>query len=167
MVSPLETTRSQLQKGQPKGWYKYTSLLLPKGSNPDTFREEKACCKKIWMVQNIANSLLASALLPDMFCNKNNAISPEAIGGRQPQFPPEKASDTASTSSPPSQPGWLRCEEQRRRPKRKQVFVLLANTLLAPTRTKQVLSSGGRVPSIEELHLEPMATSARMKIQTQ
>ena len=33
------------------------------------------------MVQNIANPLLASALLPDMFCNKNNVISPEDIGG--------------------------------------------------------------------------------------
>jgi len=29
-------------------------------------------------IQNIANPLLASALLPDMFCNKNNAISPKA-----------------------------------------------------------------------------------------
>ena len=33
------------------------------------------------MVQNITNPLLASAPLPDMFCNKNNAISPEAMGG--------------------------------------------------------------------------------------
>ena len=33
------------------------------------------------MIRNIANPLLASALLPDMFCNKNNDISPEAIGG--------------------------------------------------------------------------------------
>jgi hypothetical protein len=57
------------------------SLLLPKGSNPDTFREEKACCKKICMIRNIANPLLAPALLPDMFCNKNNAISPEDIEG--------------------------------------------------------------------------------------
>ena len=63
--------------------------------------------------------------------------------GRQPQFPHEKASDTASTSSPPRQPGWLRCEEQRQRPERKQVFVLLANTFLAPTKTKRVLSLGG------------------------
>jgi hypothetical protein len=72
-------------------------------------------------IQNIANPLLAPTLLPDMFCNKNNAISPEAIGegGRQPLFPPEKASDTASTSSPQKQPGWLRCEEQGRRPERK------------------------------------------------
>jgi len=56
-------------------------LLLLKGSNPDTFREEKACCLKIYMIRNIANPLLAPALLPDMFCNKNNAISPEAIDG--------------------------------------------------------------------------------------
>ena len=26
---------------------KIQTLLLPKGSNLDTFREEKACCKKI------------------------------------------------------------------------------------------------------------------------
>ena len=32
-------------------------------------------------IQNIANPLLASALLPDIFCNKNNAISLEAIEG--------------------------------------------------------------------------------------
>jgi len=82
-------------------------MLLPKGSNPDTFREEKTYRKKIWMVQNIANSLLASALLPDMFCNKNNAISPEAIGGENHSFHRKKASDTASTSSLSRQPGWL------------------------------------------------------------
>jgi hypothetical protein len=38
--------------------------------------------------------------------------------GKQPQFPPDKASDTASTISPPRQPGWLRCEKQRWRPER-------------------------------------------------
>ena len=77
-VSPLETTRPQLQKGQPRADTKIQSLLLPKGSNSDTFREEKACCKKICMIRNIANPLLASVLLPDTFCIKNNAISPEA-----------------------------------------------------------------------------------------
>ena len=56
-------------------------LLLPKGSNPDTFREERLVSKKNCMIRNIANLLLASALLPDRFCNKNNAISPEAIKG--------------------------------------------------------------------------------------
>jgi hypothetical protein len=70
---------------------RYKVRYSQKGSNPDTFREEKACCKKICVVRNIANPLLASALLPDMFCNKNNAISLEVIGGRQPQFPPEKS----------------------------------------------------------------------------
>ena len=69
------------KEDSPRADTKIQSSLLPKGSNPDTFREEEACCKKIWMVQNIVNPLLASALLPDMFCNKNNAISPEAIGG--------------------------------------------------------------------------------------
>ena len=33
----------------PRADTKIQSLLLPEGSNPDTFREEKACCKKIWM----------------------------------------------------------------------------------------------------------------------
>jgi len=56
-------------------------LILPEGSNPDTSREEKAYCKKICMIRNIANPLLASALLPDRFCNKNNAISPEPTEG--------------------------------------------------------------------------------------
>ena len=78
------------KRNNPRADTKIQCLLLPKRSNTDTFREEKACCKKIWIVQNIANPLLASALLPDKFCNKNNAISLEAIGGRQPQFPPEK-----------------------------------------------------------------------------
>jgi len=66
-------------------------LLLLKGSNPDTFREEKTCCKKIWMIQNIANPLLASAPLPDTFCNRNNAICPEAIEGETTTVPTQKS----------------------------------------------------------------------------
>jgi len=45
------------------------------------------------------------------------------------------------------------------------VFLLLANTFLAPTRMNRVLSSGGRVLSSEEPHLEPKATTAKLKIQ--
>ena len=45
------------------------------------FREERLVSKKRCMTWNIGNPLLASALLPDMFYNKNNAISPEAIEG--------------------------------------------------------------------------------------
>ena len=56
-------------------------FLLPKRSNLETFREQRLVSKKRCMITNIANSLLASALLPDMFCNKNNAISLEAIEG--------------------------------------------------------------------------------------
>ena len=52
-------------------------LLLPKGSNSEIFREERLVSKK----RCFATPLLSSALLPDMLCNKNNAISPEAIGG--------------------------------------------------------------------------------------
>ena len=37
--------------------------------------------KKRCMIRNIANPFLAPTLLPDMFCNKNNAISPESIEG--------------------------------------------------------------------------------------
>ena len=65
-------------------------LLLPKGSNPDTFREENACCMKRYMIKNIANPLLAPALLPEIFCNKNNVISPEAIGGETTTVPTRK-----------------------------------------------------------------------------
>ena len=38
-----------------------------------SFKSKKRC-----MIRNIVNPLLASALLPDTFCNKNNAIAPEA-----------------------------------------------------------------------------------------
>ena len=71
----------------PRADKKIQRLLLLKGSNLDTFREEKACCKKICVVRNIANSLLTSALLPVRFCNKNNAISPEAIVGETTTVP--------------------------------------------------------------------------------
>ena len=66
------------KEASPRADTEIQSLLLPKGSNPNTFREEKPCCKKICMITNIPNPLLAPALLPDMFCNKNNVISPEA-----------------------------------------------------------------------------------------
>ena len=56
-------------------------MLLPTGSNSETLREERLVSKKRCMIRNIANPLLASALLPDTFGNKNNAIAPEAIEG--------------------------------------------------------------------------------------
>ena len=88
-----KTTRALLQnkEASPRADTKIQILLPPKESNSETFREERLVSKKKCMIRNIANPLLASALLPDMFCNKNNAISPEAIGGRQPQFPLEKS----------------------------------------------------------------------------
>ena len=46
-VSPLDLN---YKRDNPRADTKIQSLLLPKGSNPDIFREEKACCKKIWMV---------------------------------------------------------------------------------------------------------------------
>ena len=84
---PLEFNNKE---DSPRADTKIQSLLLPKGSNPGTFREEKACCKKICVARNIANPLLASALLPDMFYNKNNAISLEAIGGETTTVPTRK-----------------------------------------------------------------------------
>jgi len=66
------------KEDSPRAVRKIQILLLPEGSNPKTFKEEKACCKKICMIRNTANPLLACVLLPDTFCNKNNAISPEA-----------------------------------------------------------------------------------------
>jgi len=63
-------------------------LLPPKESNSETFREERLVSKKKCMIRNIANPLLASALLPDTFCNKNNAISAEAIEGEPLKLPP-------------------------------------------------------------------------------
>ena len=84
MASPLDLN---YKENSPRAETKIQSLLLPKGSNPGTFREEKACCKKICVARNIANPLLASALLPNMLCNKNNAISSEAIVGETTTVP--------------------------------------------------------------------------------
>ena len=94
MVSPFETTRALLQNkdDSPRADTKIQILLFPRGNNSGTLREERLVSKKRCMIRNITNPLLAPAFLPDMFCNKNNAISPEAIGGRQPQFPLEKHS---------------------------------------------------------------------------
>ena len=44
----------------------------------------------ICVVRNITNPLLASALRPDRFCNKNNVISPEAIMGETTTVPTQK-----------------------------------------------------------------------------
>ena len=66
------------KEDSPRAVRKIQILLLPEGSNPDTFREEKAYCKKICMIRNIANPPLASVLLPDTFCNKNNTSSAKA-----------------------------------------------------------------------------------------
>ena len=85
---PLEFNNKE---DSPRADTKIQSLLLPKGSNTDTFREKKACCKNIWMVQNITNPLLATALLPDTFCNKNNAVSPEANEGETTTVPTRKS----------------------------------------------------------------------------
>ena len=54
-------------------------------------REERLVSKKRCMIRNIANPPLASALFPDTFCNKNNAISPEAIEGETTIVPTRKS----------------------------------------------------------------------------
>ena len=83
MIILLETTRAQLQNrdASPTAVTKIQILLFSRRNNPETFREERLVSKKIYMIRNIANPLLASALLPNMFCNKNNAIFAEAIEG--------------------------------------------------------------------------------------
>ena len=67
------------KEASPRADTKIQILLFPRGNNSEMFREERLVSKKRCMIRNIANPLLASALLPDMFCNKNNAIIPEAI----------------------------------------------------------------------------------------
>ena len=61
---------------------RYKACYSQKGVIQIHSGRKTARCKKICMIRNIANPLLASALLPDTFCNKNNAISAEAIKGR-------------------------------------------------------------------------------------
>ena len=69
------------KEASPRADTKIQILLFPRGKNSETFREERLVSKKRCMIRNIAKPFLAPALLPDMFCNKNNAISAEAIEG--------------------------------------------------------------------------------------
>ena len=69
------------KEASPRADTKIQILLFPRWKNSETFREERLVSKKRCMIRSIANPLLASALIPDMFYNKNNAISPEAIEG--------------------------------------------------------------------------------------
>ena len=88
------------KEDSPRGDTKIQSLLLPKGSNPDTSRTS----------QILFLHLLLSLI---RFATKTMPSLQRPSEGRQPQFPPEKASDAVSTISPPRQPGWLQCEKQR------------------------------------------------------
>ena len=85
---PISTTKRTAQRPTQR----YKACYSQKGVIYIHSGRKRLVVRRYGWIQNIANPLLASALLPDMFCNKNNAISPEAIGGRQPQFPPEKSS---------------------------------------------------------------------------
>ena len=137
-VSPLDLN---YKEDSPRADTKTQSLLLPKGSNVDTVMEEKTCCKKIWMDQeHRKSSSCTCSSTRYVLQQKQCHLSRSHRGEDNHSSHPKKASDTASTSSPQKQKGWLRGEEQRRRPERKQVFVLLANTLLAPSRMNRLLS---------------------------
>jgi len=57
---------------------RYKACYSQKGVIQIHSGRKRTRCKKICMIRNIANPLLASILLPDMFCNKNNASSAEA-----------------------------------------------------------------------------------------
>ena len=60
----------------------------------ETLRKEKLFSQKRCMIRNIANPLLAPALLPDTFCNKKNAISPKAIKGGTTETPTQRMAPT-------------------------------------------------------------------------
>jgi hypothetical protein len=69
---------------------RYKARYSQKGITQIHSGRKRLVVRRYGWIQNIANPLLASALLPDMFCNKNNAISPEAIGGETTTVPPQK-----------------------------------------------------------------------------
>ena len=71
--STKETTQGLIQR--------YKACYSQRGVTQIHSGRKRFVVRRHGWIQNIANPLLASALLPDMFCNKNNAISPEAIGG--------------------------------------------------------------------------------------
>ena len=54
---------------------RYKSCYSQRGVIQEHSGRKRLVGKKRCMIRNIANPLLAPALLPDMFCNKNNAIS--------------------------------------------------------------------------------------------
>ena len=60
---------------------RYKACYSQRGVTQIHSGRKRLVVRRYGWIQNIANPLLASVLLPDTFCNKNNAISPEAIGG--------------------------------------------------------------------------------------
>ena len=59
------------KEDSPRADTKIQSSLLPKEHNPDTLREEKACCKKIWMdpEHRKSSSCTCSSLLQQKKCH--------------------------------------------------------------------------------------------------
>ena len=66
------------KEDSPKADRKIQARYSKKGVIKIHSGRKRTRCKKICMIRNIANPLLASVLLPDTFCNKNNASSAEA-----------------------------------------------------------------------------------------
>jgi len=69
------------KEDSPRADRKIQSLLPQKGATQIHLGRKRLVVRRYGWIQNIANPLLAPALLPDMFWHKNNAISPEAIKG--------------------------------------------------------------------------------------
>ena len=63
-VTLVGTNNLNYKGDSPRADTKIQSLFLPKGSNPDTFKEEKACCKKICVRPG------AAGLLTDIECSR-------------------------------------------------------------------------------------------------
>ena len=70
---------------------RYKVRYSQKGVTQIHSRRKRLVVRRYGWIQNIANPLLAPTPLPDMFCNKNNAISPEAIEGEIATVPTRKS----------------------------------------------------------------------------
>lgn len=82
-ISTIQRTAQRLIK-------RYKACYSQKGATRILSGRKMLVVRRYGWIQNITNPLLTSALLPDMFCNKNNAISPEAIGGDNHNLHPKR-----------------------------------------------------------------------------
>ena len=146
-------------------------LLFPKGNKLETFRKKRLLVRKTCNLGSIANSLLASCkgISPSPWYVSTTKTMPSPkmpLRGKPLKCPSRvwhhqsaSASETPSTSIHPGKrrPGWTSRNKQGRRLGRYQVFLLLANTLLASLSMHRLLS-GGRVLSNDELQLKAITT---------